>query len=334
MAGIFIMTTSLAIDTSTSRTTVAIVKNGVLLAQRDHDDPIAHGEILPRLVAELLQIENSVDEVVIGMGPGPFTGLRVGIVFGQSFALARGIPWRGVCSLDSMAAQIKENDCIVAIDARRKEFFWAHYVDGLRVNEPQVALTQVVDRMTASIHKEGEIYPAAGNLPALDGNIREPLYIRRPDAYPMPKGVLFRPMNQMDLVVVSSLEKAIYAGEDPWSMAQFKEELAANDRYYLVAEKDGVVIGYCGAMLAGEVADILTITVDPQNRRQGIGREFLKRLIDWSRNKKVEAIMLEVRVGNDAAQPLYTSNGFYPLTTRKDYYGPGLTALVMRKDLR
>jgi ribosomal-protein-alanine N-acetyltransferase len=86
-------------------------------------------------------------------------------------------------------------------------------------------------------------------------------------------------------------------------------------------------------MLTGDVTDILTITVDEKYRRHGIGREFLKRLIDWSRNQKVEAIMLEVRIGNDAAQPLYTSNGFYPLNTRKDYYGPGLSALVMRKDL-
>jgi len=138
----------------------------------------------------------------------------------------------------------------------------------------------------------------------------------------------------MDVVIVASLEKLIYAGEDPWSAAQFKEELASADRHYLVAEKAGVVVGYCGVMIAGDVADILTITVDPTLRRQGIGREFLKRLIDWARNKKVEAMMLEVRVGNQAAEPLYTSNGFYPLTTRKDYYGPGLTALVMRKELR
>jgi ribosomal-protein-alanine N-acetyltransferase len=73
--------------------------------------------------------------------------------------------------------------------------------------------------------------------------------------------------------------------------------------------------------------------VDSSLRRNGIGREFLKRLIDWARNKKVEALMLEVRVGNDAAHPLYTSNGFYPLNIRKDYYGPGLDARVMRKDL-
>ncbi len=328
------MSNVLAIDTATTRTTVALIRDGEVLMALHHDDPIAHGEVLPRLVAQLLEIENVIDEVVIGMGPGPFTGLRVGIVFGQSFAFARNIPWRGVCSLDSMAAQIESKDFIVATDARRKEFFWAHYLNGERINEPQVALTQVVERLTSPIYKEGDLYPSAQFMSRLKGDIREPIYVRRPDAYPTPKGVTFRAMNAMDLIVVSSLEKVIYAGEDPWSMAQFKEELASADRYYLVAEKAGVVVGYCGVMIAGDVADILTITVDPALRRQGIGREFLKRLIDWARNKKVEAMMLEVRVGNDAAQPLYTSNGFYPLTTRKDYYGPGLTALVMRKELR
>lgn len=328
------MTISLAIDTSTSRTTVALVQAGEILASLHHDDPIAHGEVLPRLVAQLLQVSNSIDEVIIGMGPGPFTGLRVGIVFGQSFAFARKIPWRGVCSLDSMGAQIQEPEFIVAIDARRKELFWAHYKGGVRINEPQVALTKVVERFSLPIYREGDIYPSAAHLLRSDEDIREPIYIRRPDAYPLPEGIIFRPMNAMDVVTVASLEKETYAGEGPWSAAQFKEELAAKDRYYLVAEKDGVVVGYCGVMSAGDIADVLTITVDPAHRRHGIGREFLKRLIDWARNKKLESMMLEVRVGNNAAQPLYTSNGFYPLNIRSDYYGPGIDALVMKKDLR
>ena len=76
------------------RTTVALVENGKILAEEHHDDPIAHGEVLPSLVERVLKVNNKVNEVVVGMGPGPFTGLRVGIVFGQSFAYARGIPWR------------------------------------------------------------------------------------------------------------------------------------------------------------------------------------------------------------------------------------------------
>jgi tRNA threonylcarbamoyl adenosine modification protein YeaZ/ribosomal-protein-alanine acetyltransferase len=327
------MTLSLAIDTSTSRTCVALVENGKTLLSLHHDDPIAHGEILPRLVAQILENSPHIDEVVIGMGPGPFTGLRVGIVFGQSFAFARQIPWRGVCSLDAIAGQIAENEFIVAINARRKEFFWARYKDGLRDCEPQVALKQVLATFPEKIYFEGDFYPSADLLVPAKENIREPIYVRRPDAYPSPQGVIFRQMHALDLVVVSSLEKEIYAGEDPWSLAQFKEELAAKDRHYLVAEKDGEIVGYCGVMLAGDVTDILTITVSSTHRRLGIGREFLKRMIDWSRNKKVPAMMLEVRIGNEAALPLYTEYGFYPISIRRDYYGPGLDARVMKKDL-
>ena len=71
-----------------------------------------------------------------------------------------------------------------------------------------------------------------------------------------------------------------------------------------------------------------------QHRLKGIGRELLKRLIDWARVKKAEAIMLEMRLGNNAAQPLYEQFGFSEVSRRENYYGPGLTAVVMRKELK
>ena len=76
------MTTILAIDTSTDRTSVGIIKDGVLIAEQFHDDPLAHGEVLPRLVSGILAQVARIDSVAIAMGPGPFTGLRVGIAFG------------------------------------------------------------------------------------------------------------------------------------------------------------------------------------------------------------------------------------------------------------
>ena len=115
------MSTYLLIDTSTSRTSVAIVGNGKTLFASHHDGALSHGEALPELVAQGIKIESKIDEVIVGMGPGPFTGLRAGISFAQSFALGRGIPWQGVCSLDAIAAQVSDSDFIVAIDARRKE---------------------------------------------------------------------------------------------------------------------------------------------------------------------------------------------------------------------
>ena len=80
------MSTILSIDTSTSQTSVALVKDGKVLFSKNHNDALAHSEVLPKLVAQALEISRGIDLVAVGMGPGPFTGLRVGIAFAQSFA--------------------------------------------------------------------------------------------------------------------------------------------------------------------------------------------------------------------------------------------------------
>jgi ribosomal-protein-alanine acetyltransferase len=270
------------------------------------------------------------------MGTGPFTGLRAGISFAQSFALGRGIPWQGVCSLDAIATQISESDFIVAIDARRKEVFFARYTNGLRIGEPKVCQPSQLTAFDIPIY--GEVlnqYPDPTAFIAIaesSATYFQPIYVRRPDAYPAPVGVKFRPMNQLDLVPIFSIEKSAY-GKEAWTMAQLKEEFAGKDRMYVVGESLGEVISYAGVVNLAGTADVLTLTVADGHRRKGIGRELLRRLIDWSRTQKCEAIMLEVRVGNEKAIPLYESFGFIEISRRKDYYGPGKTAIVMRKEL-
>jgi len=171
------MSKVLAIDTSTSRTSVAIIENGRIVYSGFKDGATAHGPSLPALVQEALAVSD-VDEVVVGMGPGPFTGLRVGIAFAQSFAVAREIPVRGVCSLDAIAAQIHEEDFIITVDARRKEVYWARYTNGVRVTDPAVNFP--ADVTGAVIH--ADLFPEMVSLVNLQGNIAEPIYLRRPDA--------------------------------------------------------------------------------------------------------------------------------------------------------
>jgi tRNA threonylcarbamoyl adenosine modification protein YeaZ len=171
------MSKTLAIDTSTSRTSVAIIEDSKVLYNGFRDGATAHGPSLPALVQEALAVSN-VDEVVVGMGPGPFTGLRIGIAFAQSFALAREIPVRGVCSLDAIAAQIQEADFIITVDARRKEVYWARYTNGVRVGDPAVNFP--ADVTGAPIH--ADLFPEMLSLVNLPGNITEPIYLRRPDA--------------------------------------------------------------------------------------------------------------------------------------------------------
>jgi tRNA threonylcarbamoyl adenosine modification protein YeaZ len=171
------MSKVLAIDTSTSRSCVAIIEGTKVLYSDFRDGATAHGPSLPALVQEALAVSD-IDEVVVGMGPGPFTGLRVGIAFAQSFALVRGIPVRGVCSLDAIAAQVTEDDFIITVDARRKEVYWARYTNGVRVTEPAVNFP--ADVKGAKIY--ADLFPDMVSLANLPGDVSVPIYLRRPDA--------------------------------------------------------------------------------------------------------------------------------------------------------
>ena len=172
------MTISLAIDTATSRTIVGIIEGDKVLVEAFHEGATEHGFAITELVMKALEICPKPDQVVVGMGPGPFTGLRVGITFAHSFALAREIPVIGVCSLD--AIDIKESEYTVAIDARRKEIYWAKYKDGLRISGPAVSKPAEVDNFII------DQYPDLKKLVALSTsqNVTEPMYLRRPDAVP------------------------------------------------------------------------------------------------------------------------------------------------------
>ena len=172
------MTLTLAIDTSTSRTIVGIIDGDNVLFEKFHEGATNHGRALSQLVAEALKISHPPKQVVVGMGPGPFTGLRVGISFAHAFGLARNIPVIGVCSLDAIA--IDESEYTVAIDARRKEIYWARYRDGVRIEGPSVSKPAEVDGFII------DQYPNMRKLVELSGsqNVTEPLYLRRPDAVP------------------------------------------------------------------------------------------------------------------------------------------------------
>ena len=175
------MSTSLVIDTSTNRTVVGVVTDGKLIWSGHRDGATAHGPSLPLLAEEAIT-EHNIDQVIVGMGPGPFTGLRVGIAFAHTFARARNIEVIGICSLDAIAAQINEKDFIIATDARRKEWYWARYTDGIRVGEPEVSFPTYVEKIGTTVHFG--LFPdliAMTDL-AKQRPITEPMYLRRPDA--------------------------------------------------------------------------------------------------------------------------------------------------------
>ena len=146
--------------------------------------------------------------------------------------------------------------------------------------------------------------------------------------------ITYRDANSMDIPVLVSLDKELFP-YSPWSSGQYREEISAPTRRFIVAVDEGQnVIGYAGVFAPGGAeADILTVGVIPQHRGQGIARQLMAGITKWAIDQGSIAMMLEVKTDNAAAISLYESLGYSKLNIRKDYFGSGLDALVMRKEL-
>ncbi|ARF55879.1 tRNA (adenosine(37)-N6)-threonylcarbamoyltransferase complex dimerization subunit type 1 TsaB [Streptomyces gilvosporeus] len=204
----------LALDTATPAVTVALHDGSRVLAESRQVDARRHGELLlPAVDAVLAQAGRKLDavsDIVVGVGPGPYTGLRVGLVTAATFGSVLGVPVHGLCSLDGIAhASGLEEPFVVATDARRKEVYWARYANArTRVTEPavdrpadiadQVAGVPAVgagallyDEVFTGVRREGPEHQSAAALASLAAEKLaageeflpdRPLYLRRPDA--------------------------------------------------------------------------------------------------------------------------------------------------------
>lgn len=215
---------ALVLDTSSAAVTAGLVdfssSTPEVLAERVTVDARAHAELLTPALRDCLTSGGvrlaDLAAVVAGVGPGPFTGLRVGLMTAAALADATGLPSYGVCSLDAIAAIAPASDqdeLLVAGDARRKEVYWARYSHGRRLADPAVAKPaeliaelrgELFGRTPAMAGAGARLYAEVLGLPLLDadfptvaglagcaadrvragapGEVLVPLYLRRPDA--------------------------------------------------------------------------------------------------------------------------------------------------------
>mgnify|MGYP000172679192 FL=1 len=146
--------------------------------------------------------------------------------------------------------------------------------------------------------------------------------------------ITYREANAFDLPVFVSLDKELFP-YSPWSASQYREEFSSPTRYFVVAiDEQQSIVGYAGVFAPGEAeADILTVGVVPEQRGKGIAKALMGLITDWAKVQGSTAMMLEVKVDNAEAIGLYESLGYSKLNIRKDYFGPGLDAQVMRLEL-
>jgi tRNA threonylcarbamoyl adenosine modification protein YeaZ len=213
----------LAIDTATPAVTAGIVELSrtvvAPLATRVTVDSRAHAEVLtPQILeclAEIGRRPGDLGAVVVGCGPGPFTGLRVGMATAAAFGDAIEVPVYGVCSLDAIAHEVAgateshltdraDDELLVVTDARRREVYWARYVGGRRIDGPGVCKPSDLEVGAARViagsasHVDffdlpvqpvetpspvGLVYCAKDAIASgVEPEALVPLYLRRPDA--------------------------------------------------------------------------------------------------------------------------------------------------------
>lgn len=203
----------LAFDTATPQVTVALHDGLDVVAERCSEQTMQHGEQLAPLIEAVLAeagvVRHDLTAIAVGAGPGPYTGLRVGLVTARTLGFVLEIPVYAVCTLDVLAVEAfdtgavdgaNDGDYLVATDARRKEVYLAGYRDGVRTHGPQVLKPAAaasdlpvvgegaVLYPEAFPHPVGPSRPSAGWLARVVAEERaelldpEPLYLRRPDA--------------------------------------------------------------------------------------------------------------------------------------------------------
>ncbi|MGP1497831.1 MAG: ribosomal protein S18-alanine N-acetyltransferase [Schaalia odontolytica] len=143
-----------------------------------------------------------------------------------------------------------------------------------------------------------------------------------------------RTASPADLELFAMLEAEVFA-EDPWTPYMIAEELASPaSRYWIATDSSGDVVGYGGAKVGGDQADVMTIGVRAHARGQGVGAAILDALLDWSREAGACEIFLDVRPSNDSAIRLYESRGFVEIGRRPRYFrNPVEEAVEMRAPL-
>jgi len=198
----------LTFDTASPTVSVALHDGHDVVVELVSDLAMKHGEQLAPLIEQAMLeagiVRQDLTAIGVGIGPGPFTGLRVGLVTARTLGFALEIPVYGVCSLDVLAAEaaaaLGGRDFVVATDARRKEVYLASYdAEGARTAGPVVDKPAVVATDVPVVGEGGTLYP--DHFPQRTGPARpsagwlarvitdelaeihdpEPMYLRRPD---------------------------------------------------------------------------------------------------------------------------------------------------------
>ncbi len=319
-----------------------VIASGYAEMERGHAEAL--GPMVERLFVESKTKPAHLTRIAVTYGPGTFTGLRIGLSFAKGMALALGIPLVGLNSLKA-TAQHATTKVIIAHQAGGTGLFYWTSPDGpaLGAADDIAADAQKQNRAVIGSGFDGAktLWPDAkifsgfaATLP-VTGDSVEPLYLRPPDAKPSvsiaASSSHLRLATLDDLAVMADIHQLCFA--QGWSENDFASALSIPGAGALLVELAGTVYGFVQFQWVAGEAEINSICVLPNYRRQHFGRDLLLGLLAHLTPLHTTQIFLEVSAHNTAAIGLYETQGFQRNGLRKAYYADGTDAITMVKVL-
>lgn len=320
-----------------------VVASACDVMERGHAEAL--GPMVEQLFVAAVTRPDQLSRIVVTRGPGTFTGLRIGLSFAKGMALALNIPLIGIDSLTAAAVPHfgMPDDFVVALPAGGTGlFYWALFNGAKKMLVKPPALSDMASirgEVARSIYSDGpcaEHFSAfASALPIAGANV-EPLYLRPPDAKPsaLPEASTahVRAATLQDMPALAQIHAQCFA--NVWSVADLTEMLAIPGAAALVVELAGTIYGFVQFQWVSGEAEINTICVLPNYRRQHFGQDLMSGLMGHLQSMGTRKLFLEVAENNVAARSLYEGFGFQISGTRKSYYTDGQNAVTMVKELR
>jgi tRNA threonylcarbamoyl adenosine modification protein YeaZ/ribosomal-protein-alanine acetyltransferase len=333
----------LVIDTCFNACSVAL-HDGQLIASRHDVMERGHAEALGPMVVALFAAADvrpdMLTRIVVTRGPGTFTGLRIGLSYAKGMALALNIPLIGIDSLTAAAVPHlgRAKPFAVALKAGATGFhYWARFSNA-RGTEPALAHLDDIKRQVDHVVVDNgpcaeQFADYAATLP-VSGEVVEPLYLRPPDAKPSVSLEASRANVRLasidDSPVLADIHAASFA--KGWAASELSSMLALPGAGALLVELQGIIYGFVMFQWVAGEAEINTMCVSPNYRRQGFGRDLITGLIAFLKDNTTR-IYLDVSDGNLAAVTLYEQLGFSKTGMRRAYYADGSNAILMTRDL-
>jgi tRNA threonylcarbamoyl adenosine modification protein YeaZ/ribosomal-protein-alanine acetyltransferase len=319
-----------------------VLSSGYEEMERGHAEAL--GPMVERLFIESKTSPDQLSRIAVTYGPGTFTGLRIGLSFAKGMALALDIPLVGINSLKATAQHTTEKVLIAHQAGGTGLFYWTS-PDGPAMGSAEniIASAKKLNRPVIGSGFEGArtVWPHAkvfasfaATLPVTSETI-EPLYLRPPDAKPSVSTDAstshLRLANEYDLEVMADIHHSCFAKS--WSKADFASALSIPGSGALLVELAGTAYGFVQFQWVAGEAEINTICVSPNYRRQHFGTDLLQGLLAHLRGMNTTKVFLEVSAHNTAAIALYNNHGFAKTGLRKAYYADGSDAITMVRAL-